>query len=148
MVFFGTMRRLLQFSVAFCLLGVLQAHGATTLSVNRITVKGQEVRGLECRLESKAQVAATAIVAALAQEKKALDACDPQGGAYTVTLSWSRGKRRASKVRRASNRKAKRCISKLLRNVNPAVEGSCRATILVGDSKGADQAARSLNKAK
>jgi hypothetical protein len=148
MVFFGAMRRLLQICLAFCFLGFLPAQGATTLSVNRITVKGLEVRGLECRLDSKAEVAATTIVAALAREKKHLDACDLEGGAYAVVLSWSKGKRRVAKVRRASNRKAKRCILKLLRNVNPAVQGRCSATILVGASKGAREAAQSLEKAK
>jgi hypothetical protein len=142
------MRSLLQLSLILGLLGAPTVVEATTLSVNKITLNGQEVHQLECRLTSKALVAATTIVAAMAAQKKALDACDPEGGAYAVSMSWSKGKRRTAKVRRASNRKARRCVSKVLREINPAVEGRCSATLLIGASEGARQAAKSLNQKK
>lgn len=110
------------------------------VSVNRLTVDGFQVVGLTCEVSSPVHRVATDVGSALAGQKVAFDACDPEGGAYRVQLRWKAGSRVRAKVRKGSNRKAKRCIATVLRGVKAPVEGQCSAWVLVGDPAAASAA--------
>jgi hypothetical protein len=132
-----------------CLLVSGDALGSTQVSVNRVIVTGLEVRGLQCSIDNATVKPVVApLMSALAKQKKALDACDPEGGAYAIGFKWKKGKQRASAVRKASNRKAKRCVAKLLKSINPGLNGSCRATLLIGKKEGAEKAAQAFKNPK
>lgn len=118
----------------FLSLGIVvsPANATTDISANKIVIEGLELRDLQCSLKGDAkQVVLAPLGKAVAAHKKALEACDPQGGSYRVGFKWKAGKLRGSKVRKASNRKAKRCVAKTIKAVNPTFEGTCRVTIIL-----------------
>ena len=135
--------------LAMCLLVSGDALGSTQVSVNKAVVTGLEVRGLQCTIDNATtEPIVTPLMAALAKQKKGFDACDPEGGAYAIGFKWKKGKQRASAVRKASNRKAKRCVAKLLKGINPGLNGTCRATLLIGKKEGAEKAAQTFKNLK
>jgi len=123
------------FLVASFLLPSSVSEAATEVSTNKVVLDGLELRDLRCSIKNKpTDPIVTPVAKAIAQHKKALEACDPAGGTYAVGFKWKGGKLRTSAVRKASNRKSKRCVAKLLKKVNPSVEGSCRTTIIIKKS--------------
>lgn len=115
----------------------------STVSVDKLTVDGQEVRQLKCTLKEADFFATMTIAAAVARQKKALDACVPAGGAFRATWKWKGGKATDVKVSAASAEKAKACVVKALGHTT-AADADCGAVILVGDAAAADKAAAAL----
>ena len=108
------------------------ANAGTTVKTNKLVFDGLELHDLECTLQGSPKTPSIGPISkAIAAQKATLESCDREGGSYRVGLKWKAGKVRAAKVRKAANRKSKRCITKSLRLINPALEGSCRVTIVL-----------------
>lgn len=112
----------------------------TTVNVEKLSVNGQEIRHLKCVLKNADFFASMIVAAGVAAEKKALDACAPEGAAFRVEWKWKGGKASDVKVTAASAEKAKACVVKALGQTT-ATDADCSAVILVGELKGAEKAA-------
>ena len=122
------------------------AHAAskTRVSVESMTVDGQEVRGLSCDLDDGGMFAVMAVVGALAKKKKALDACAPGGAAFRVTWAWAGGKTADAAVAASSLPKKDACVTAALKQASSGPEGTCEAVVLVGAAEAARKAADGL----
>jgi hypothetical protein len=114
-----------------------------TIQVNGMEVDGQRVSIMECELDSGGLFASAIVVSSLSKEKAALDACAPDGGAYDAVWTWGSGAK--VEVIRGEPAAGIPCIQKALETVESDLNGSCNATLLVGDAAGADTALIKLN---
>jgi len=114
-----------------------------SINVNGLEVDGQRVSALECELESGGFLASAIVASSLSQQKTALDACAPAGGAYEATWTWGAGA--TVDVLRGEPAEGVGCIKKALEAVESDLNGTCKATILVGDPAGADAALTRLS---
>ena len=64
------------------------AQAETSVSVDSLSVDGLSVRALSCTLERGGLLASALVVGALASKKTELDACAPQGAAFSVSWAW------------------------------------------------------------
>ena len=124
-------------SVLAVLIGVAQAE--VQVSVAEMSVDGLAVRALECTLDKGGFLAAATVVASLAQQDAALDACAPEGAAFAVKWTWGSGAEAA--VTASSKAAASDCIQAALTSTSSALNGQCTAVILVGDEAAAAAAA-------
>lgn len=124
------------------------AHAETEVKTVNLTVNGIQVQELHCDLKDANPFALLSVVAALGNEKKDLDACDPGGGAYDVKWTATKGKLQEVKIRKSSKRSAEGCVRKALQKVNSPLDGTCTGILLVGASAQAEKAAAALRPAK
>ena len=118
-------------TMSLCLpLGI--ANAGTTVKASKLVFSGLELHDLECTLQGSPKAPSIGPISkAITAQKATLESCDREGGSYRIGLKWKAGKVRAAKVRKAANRKSKRCITKSLKLINPGLEGSCRVTIVL-----------------
>lgn len=127
-------------SVLAALIGVAQAE--VQVSVAEMSVDGLAVRSLECTLDKGGFLAAATVVGSLAQQQAALDACAPEGGAFSVKWTW--GISAEAAIIATSKASANDCIQAALTSTISALNGQCTAVILVGDDAAAAAAAEAL----
>ena len=88
-------------------------------------------------------MASAIVVSSLSQQKTALDACAPAGGAYEASWTWGAGA--TVDVLRGEPTEGIGCVKKALEAVESDLNGTCKAIILVGDPAGADAALTRLS---
>jgi TPR repeat protein len=112
------------------------------LSVGSMDVNGMTIQDLQCRMSGGGGglFGSMALVATLADKKKALDKCAPKGAAPIVRWDFEGGKTKVVNVDDPSAQVAA-CIEKVMKKVPATMEAQCRATLLVGNKAGAEQAA-------
>ncbi len=142
-------RRLIQALCGLPLLSLLCVSPAAAdmnLNVGKLSSNGLEVRSLSCKLQSGGLLGSMLIVAELAKQKKALDACGPAGAAFQAEFTWEKGKPTQAKVLASSQPKGDACVAAALKKTKAAVEGTCSAVLLTGDLPKAEAAAAKLDK--
>jgi hypothetical protein len=120
------------------------AWAEMSLTIDEMTVNGQVMQNLSCKMSKGGFLTTTVLVATIAQQKKALDRCGPQGEAFDVAFTWSGGKTTNVEVRAASREKGKQCVAKAFQKMRPSLEGSCTAIVLTGKTDAAKAAAAKL----
>jgi len=126
------------------LLGSGLAMAKMNINVSSLSADGQEVRNLNCDLEKGGLFASVAVVGTLAKQKSALDACAPEGQAFSVQLTFADGGAKEAKVLTSSKKAKDACVARALSHLRTDLEGTCTAIILTGNSAAAGKAAESL----
>lgn len=116
----------------------------TTLNVESLSVDGQHVRDLTCRLGEGGLFAMMGVVGALAKQKAALDACAPSGAAFRVKWTW--GAKTEVGVEAGGDAKAQKCVARALEATKGPTTGTCSGLVLVGTTAAAEKAAAPLRK--
>lgn len=120
------------------------ATAETSLSVGEMTVNGQVMQNLSCKLSKGGFLATTVLVATIAKQKAALDRCGPAGEAFRVSFTWTGGKTTAVEVQAASREKGRQCVARAFQKMRPTLQGSCTAVVLTGNTNAAKAAAAKL----
>lgn len=120
------------------------AFAGTDINVEEMNVDGLVVRELKCSLASGGFLGPITVVGTLAQQRTAIDACTPTGGAFRATWTWTGGKVSAAKVDQSSPAAKSACFQAALQAATPSLDGSCSALVLAGETAGAETAAASL----
>ncbi len=115
------------------------------LSIESVEADGQRLRGLACRADRLPLFGSLAVVASIAEQKRALDRCAPEGAAVALTWESREGKARGIEVRGASPSKAGSCVAKVMRKTVAPFNARCGAVVLVGEPDGADRALETLS---
>lgn len=132
-----------------CLLGASLLLGGTaaaklSFNVAQLSADGQEVRNLTCELESGGLFGTIAVVSTLAKQKQALDACAPEGAAFSVKWNFAKGKVDSIKFLSSTKKDKEACVAAALQLVRTDLGGTCTAIILTGKQAGAHAAAETL----
>ena len=90
------------------------AAAKLNISLGSLSADGQEVRNLSCELDSGGLFAGLAVVSALAKQKRALDACAPEGAAFSVQFTFAGGGAKEAKVLASSVKGKDACVSRAL----------------------------------
>ncbi len=114
------------------------------ISMGSLSADGQEVRNLSCSLDGGGLFAAVAVVGALAKQKSGLDACAPQGAAFTVQFTFADGGAKEAKVLAGTAKGKEACVSHALTRIRTDLSGQCTAVVLVGSAEAARKAADTL----
>jgi len=112
----------------------------TNLTVESLAADGMQVRDLTCKLQEGGMFAMIGVVAALAKQKPALDACAPAGAAFRVKWTWS-AKPTDAVVEAGSAPKAMACVAKALKATQGPSAGTCTGLVLTGPVEAAEKAA-------
>ena len=139
------MRSLFQaFTAIFVLaLGFGSASGTVVVSSERFVLDGLELTNVRCVVKNGPTDPVLSLLSrALASKRDALDACDKAGGAYTLNLALAKGTLKRVKVREAARSKSKRCITKGLKKLKVAIEGTCAVTLLLKEAEKAPSVAK------
>ena len=120
------------------------ALAGTDINVEEMNVDGLVVRELKCSLASGGFMGPITVVGTLAQQRTAIDACTPTGGAFRATWTWTGGKVASTKVDQSSPAAKSACFQAALQAAVPSLDGSCSALVLAGEKAGAETAAASL----
>lgn len=112
---------------------------ALTSTAPSLAIGGLRMVDLSCRMPSVGPMALAEAVEAVAAHKEAIDACAPGGGAPRVSWAWQRGRAAQVKVQ-GGGPKAESCVRRAVERSRADLEGTCAATLLVGDPAGAQQA--------
>jgi hypothetical protein len=126
------------------LVAVAPASAKEKVHAGGMTVNGQTVKDADCQVESGGLSVVVRWIATLAKQKKAADACAPDGAAYRVKWEWKDGKATRVAVVASSQPGGNGCIEKVMRLAEGRSDGECEATVLVGDAGGAAKAAAAL----
>lgn len=111
---------------------------ALTSTAPSLAMHGLRMVDLNCRMPSVGPMALAEAVEAVAAHKAALDACAPGGEAPRVAWSWQG--RRASQVKvQGGGAKVEACVRRAVERSRADLEGTCAATVLVGDPAGAQR---------
>ncbi|MFT4975183.1 MAG: hypothetical protein ACI8S6_001070 [Myxococcota bacterium] len=121
------------------------AQADVSVSIDEISVDGMAIRQLSCQLERGGLFASAMVVGALSAQKAGLDACAPQGAAFTVSWTWAEGTTVASVAGSVPDKEA--CIRAALLPIQPPTRGQCVALILTGEPTAAAAAADQLQAA-
>ncbi len=108
------------------------AFAGTHLEIQGLEANGLHMDSLRCDLEGGGGLAALTIIAAVAAEKPALDACAPKGGSVKVDWSWKAGAWANLNLSEAKPKGVETCVAAALRKVVPVVEGTCSAVVRLG----------------
>jgi hypothetical protein len=114
------------------------------VNVSDLTVDGLTLKNLRCSLDSGGLFASALVVGALAKEKKALDACVPAGAAVELEWTWSGSTASKAEAKRASVGKKAACVAAVVMAVPAPANGTCRATVLVGEPAAAAAAVEQM----
>lgn len=123
------------------LLLVWSALAGMTLNMETVAVNGVELRAVQCELNSGGLVASIGVVASVAEQKAALDACAPAGAAARVGWTWKDGKVAETSVQRVEGTAQASCIQAALKRTVSGIDGVCQAVILLGPAEAAAKAA-------
>ncbi len=134
------MKRAVAALLVASLLGAAPAS-AGSLHIESLTADGLTVRDLSCTLDADGLLALLQVVASLAKQKRALDACVASGGAFQVAWDLRDGAARHVEVRKSSHPGRASCIAHALEATTTTAAGRCEAIVLVGDAAGARGAA-------
>jgi hypothetical protein len=115
-----------------------------TLQADQISADGVTLQHLSCDLNGGGFMALMGVIASVSSQKTALTACDPAGGAFEVSWTWSNGKAGAVTVTNSSLPAKNRCVQAALSATTSGVDGMCKGTLLVGDPAAAERAAAAL----
>ena len=128
------------------LLSVALTGGVAGVSVNvqDLTVDGLRLKDLSCSLDRGGLFASALVAGALAKEKKRLDACVPSGAAFQLEWTWSGGKASKAQAKEASVLSKTGCVESVVMAVPAPANGTCRATVLVGEAAAADAAVQQM----
>jgi hypothetical protein len=121
------------------------AESKSKLNISSMTANGQEVQKLSCQLADLGLFTGMTLVAAIAEQKQALDACAPNGAAFLITWTWDGKTTTHAQVVDSSNAKAAACVTGVFKKLTSTLSGDCRAIVLVGENGAAKQAARGLS---
>lgn len=112
---------------------------ALTSTASSLMIGGLRMVELSCRMPSVGPMALAEAVEAVAAHKAAIDACAPAGAAPRVSWAWQG--RRATQVKvQGAGPKVEACVKRAVERSRADLEGTCAATVLVGDPTGAQQA--------
>ena len=103
------------------------------VNVSDLTVDGLTLKNLSCALDAGGLFASALVVGALAKEREALDACVPAGAAVELEWTWSGGAASKAEALRASMVNKAPCVAAVVMAVPAPANGTCRATVLVGE---------------
>ena len=123
------------------LLLVWSAIAGMTLNMETVAVTGVELRAVHCELNSGGLLASIGVVASVAEQKAALDACAPAGAAAQVGWTWKDGKVAETTVQRIEGKAQAACIQAALKRTVSGIDGVCQAVILLGPAEAAVKAA-------
>ncbi|KIG18634.1 hypothetical protein DB30_07649 [Enhygromyxa salina] len=113
------------------------------LNVGSMDVNGMTIMDLQCRLSGGGGLfGSMALAGTLAEKKKAFDKCAPKGAAPIVRWDFDGGKTHVLHVDDPSEQVAA-CVEKIMKKVPATMQAQCRATLLIGNKQGAEQAAAS-----
>lgn len=118
-----------------------------TLSIDNAEVSGLRARRISCAIERGGLAMPTTLLASLAAQKSALDACAAGGGAFDLAWKLEQGGARSTLASAGSPASASACVvaaAQKLVLADPGWKASCTARLLVGDRAGADAAAAAL----
>ncbi|HEY0135249.1 MAG TPA: hypothetical protein VGB85_14290, partial [Nannocystis sp.] len=101
---------------------------------------GLEAREVSCRMAEQGLPALTEVLAALARNKGALDACAKEGAAVAVSWEFAGGEIKAARVNGNPAKKVAKCVGWTMRKTKLRGSGSCDAVLLLGDAEGAAKA--------
>ncbi len=134
--------------VALALLAAAPVGATTRVNMESTKVDGMEMRKLSCELEKAGFMAMMQVLAALKEQKKALDACVPKGkgAAFSTRWAWAGGEVSEAEVVGTTYSEGRVCVAKALRTMKSALVGKCTAIMLVGEPKEAAAAADTLGK--
>lgn len=133
--------------LSFVSLSMLATRSATadmTLNLGKLSSNGLEVRSLSCKLQSGGLLGSMLIIAELAKQKKAFDACAKTPAAFRAEFIWQQGKPTQAKVLASTEPKGDACVVAALKKTKAAVVGTCTAVLLTGDTAKAEAAAEKL----
>lgn len=111
------------------------------MNIETVAVNGVELRAVHCDLNSGGLMASIGVVASVAEQKAALDACAPAGAAAQVGWTWKDGKVAETTVQRMEGKAAASCIQAALKRTVSGIDGACQAVILLGPPEAATKAA-------
>ncbi|MCA9707708.1 MAG: hypothetical protein KDK70_17795 [Myxococcales bacterium] len=117
------------------------------ISIHGVEADGQRLDELACQASNLPLFGSLAVVASIAEQKRALDRCAPGGGAVAVTWTFRGGKARDVTVEHASSSRTGACVAKAMQKVVAPFEARCGAVVLLGDPTGADRALAELRAA-
>ena len=126
--------------LAFPLL-LTPAWAGSTIQVEQMNIDGVEVRSLRCDLEKGGLMASMTVVAAIAGQKAALDACAPAGAASQVKWTWAAGATSGVSVVQSSAPETAGCVNKAMTTITTDIVGTCEAVIFSGPAEAAAAAA-------
>lgn len=111
---------------------------ALTSTAPSLAMHGLRMMDLNCRMPAVGPMALAEAVEAVAVHKAAIDACAPGGAAPRVSWVWQG--RRASQVKvQGGGAKVEACVRRAVERARADLEGTCAATVLVGDPAGAQR---------
>jgi TPR repeat protein len=111
---------------------------ALTSTAPSLAMHGLRMVDMNCRMPAVGPMALAEAVEAVAAHKSALDACAPTGEAPRVSWAWQG--RRASQVKvQGGGPKVEACVRRAVERARADLEGTCAATLLLGDPAGAQR---------
>lgn len=111
---------------------------ALTSTAPSLAMHGLRMVDLSCRMPAVGPMALAEAVEAVAAHKAAIDACAPGGEAPRVSWAWQG--RRATQVKvQGGGPKVESCVRRAVERSRADLEGTCTATVLVGDPTGAQR---------
>ena len=120
------------------------ARAGATIQVDQMTIDGVDVRALRCELEKGGLMASVSVVAAVAGQKAALDACAPTGAASQVKWTWAGGATSSVHVAQSSAPETAACVNQAMSTITTDVVGVCEAVILSGPTEAAEAGVAAL----
>jgi TPR repeat protein len=117
------------------------AVASANIRMGSIEVDGMVLTNLECRASGGGLFGTLALLATLGENKKAFDKCAPKGAAPTVRWDFTDSKTEVLAVEDPSSKVAA-CVEKVMKKIPATMPAQCRATLLIGDRKGAEAAAK------
>lgn len=119
------------------------AVAGANVNVGSMDVNGMTIQDLQCRISGGGGLFGTmALVATLADKKKAFDKCAPKGAAPIIRWDFAGNNTNVINVDDPSEQVAA-CVEKVMKKVPATMEAQCKATVLIGNKQGAEQAAAS-----
>lgn len=122
----------------------LVAVPGANVTVQEVEADGQRLAELACQADRLPLFGTLAVVASIAEQRKALSRCAPDGGAVALTWTFRGGKTREVEVEHASSARAGSCAAKVMQKVVAPFEARCGAVVLLGDPAGADRSLAEL----
>ncbi len=110
-------------------------EAGTALTITSLSVDGLQVEDLRCTMREGGLLAAAELVAGLAAQRDALDACAPAGAAPRVTWSFGGGAVTAVEAKGSGSDAVDACVAGVFKQVRPSLSGRCSAVVHVGGTR-------------
>jgi hypothetical protein len=108
---------------------------AVHLAIGSMSANGLVVENLDCQLDAAPLLAAPEIVAGIAKQKAALDACSANESAPRVTWTFAGGAVRDVKVAGSASKAEEACVAAAMSRASSTTSGACAATLHLGKKK-------------